>query len=297
MHTSVGAKLLPKETSTELCKSCHSKGQGADTAVVEGVYVDAQDPSHGWGASGGTLLGGGFDKVGDATLTTSRHDVGTTGTPHGTETGALALTCVSCHTPHTGPNYRLLRRQPPGTTGDIAVTWNGPWTDDSQTATGGEYLAYTEKDFDLGTAGVQQYTKNYKAGIAAFCTACHSRYLTAVDPTAYNPGDTYGSRPRYRHGVDLPITAGYTGVNGRYYDGVNINLNVSLPLEDIGADGRSSDDHLTCLSCHRGHGTDAQMAGVYTKLSGTERGGLPSGEDSILLRQNDRDMCVACHKM
>lgn len=290
MHTSVGLKLLPQPTNQALCESCHAKGQGADTAVMEGTFIDSQNPHQSWGVDEAVLLGGGFNTIGGSSPVTGRHRLLEAGVPYGTASGSsYVLTCLSCHTPHYGPNYRLLRRQPGGATGDIHVTWNGPWTDASQTAQGGDYRGYTEQDFTV-VSGYKEYTRNYQGGIAVWCAACHTKYTTR-GPEVYDPGDVFGAAARYRHGIDRPIGGSVDPANGIPY-----NLATNLPLQDLGGDGHTADDQVTCLSCHRAHGTDVVMQGD-ADLSPAERGGLPAGGDGMLLRLNGREICRDCHRM
>jgi predicted CXXCH cytochrome family protein len=309
MHTATGKNLI-KDSTGGTCLSCHKDGIAADTDVANGMYVEDSgegdtSPSHVWGVDGATLLAGGFDYIGGAATTTSQHRVDETLTPPGSTTGAtIVFDCLDCHNAHPDKNhldqYRLLRIRPNGVTSDFLVPWNGPWFDESQAATG-TYRAYTEHDFDAGTTGVQYVTKNYKTGIAAWCTTCHTKYMATdgndanrgnpSNPSAsvYDAGDTYGNVARYRHAVNVPIHNRLDPVNNITYD-----LNTSCPLEDITADGRSNDDLLTCLTCHRAHGTDSAMAGDSIL---EDRGDvLPSGADSLLLRgDRGRRICADCH--
>ncbi len=292
MHTALTTTLLPQSSSLALCTSCHSKGQGADTAVMEGICIESQNPEQSGGQDNEILLGGGFLMVG-LERTTGKHMSAQNRAPYGSASKVpVTLNCISCHTPHQGPNYRLLRRLPGEAASDIAVDWNGPWDDETQGSRNDpnrSYQAFTEYDFD-SAAGIQYFTKNYKDGMASWCTSCHTTYMIR-GPQSYDAGDAYGETSRYRHGVDVPITGGTNPVNGLQYD-----LTTDLPLEDLGADGRTDDDQLTCLSCHRAHGTDATMTGEAVFPAG-ERGSLPSGKDSMLLRQDDRIMCIECHRV
>jgi cytochrome c553 len=142
--------------------------------------------------------------------------------------------------------------------------------------------------------GIQGYTDNYQAGIARWCTACHSKYMTrggvwGSDP--YNAGDAYGYIGRYRHGVEIPITGRTDAANQFTY-----NLSTDLPLQDVSANGRTDDDTMTCLTCHMAHGTGARMNGSSV-LTSAVRGALPSGSDAMLLRTDGRQMCAECHNM
>lgn len=295
MHSSQANKLLPLASVNDFCFSCHSKGQGADTAVREGVYYDEQNNGHGWGVANGDLLGGGFSYTGQVNPTTGNHHLGVTEAAFG-GSAAYTLKCTDCHTPHDGPNYRLLRQSPGGAAVTISVPWNGPWTDNSQTVRGGDYNAYTETDFTAAD-GVVEYTRNYAANIAAWCTTCHTRYFATYSGGSanankagdlYNAGDTYGAIERHRHSVDMAIT-GRTSITGTTY-----NLVSDLPLEDVTGNGRTPDDRLTCLSCHKAHGSSASMYGASIIEN---RGPLPTGTDGMMLRTDARAMCGDCHNI
>lgn len=302
MHTATAKNLLKDSKGT--CVSCHKDALGADCDVMNGVYTDpsGEDTNNGhtWGVNGDTLLGGGFDAVNGA-ATTSIHKIDTTSYAPGKNVGAdpVELTCVSCHTAHPDKlapdQYRLLRTEI-GNVSGLNVLWNGPWSTLAQTAHQDNGIrAYTDTDF-TATDGVYEFTRNYKSGIAAWCTACHTHYL-ATDATpgykqndSYNAGDSYGPVNRYRHTVEVVIT----GRVDPYNDGHHYDLTTDQPLQDLGTLGRTADDTLTCLSCHRAHGSAATMTGLSViEARGTV---LPSGTDSMLLKTTTgRKLCADCH--
>ncbi len=309
LHLAYTEKLLPESSTTGLCVSCHSKGQGADTAVMEGVYVDGLGPAaaHTWGAPGALLLGGGFQYIGQTQPVTGSHKIGVTASPYGSNGALYTLGCQDCHTPHYNHNYRLLRQRPGGAASDLTVNYNGPWTDATETVQGGTYKAFTEADFSTGNpvtdpktpghAGEKEYTRNYGSGIAAWCASCHTHYMaTYVNNTAnqfktgdvFNAGDSQGPIARERHTVDM-IIWGRISING-----ANYNLTTGLPLEDVTANGRTPDDKLTCLSCHYAHGSAAVMGGE--SYLGPDRGSLPTGSDGMTLKTDKgRRLCGDCH--
>ncbi len=305
MHTATSNNLIADPNGSSMCDSCHKSGVGADTDVATGMYVSNGEPDHTWGTGNGTLLGGGFTTVQAASPTTSMHVLDTALTPPGSTSGAtVKLRCIDCHSPHpdkTYPNqYRLLRVKPNNVSTARAVEWNGPWTSAAQTAYQADgNRAYTETDFVAGTAGTQYFTHNYKTGIEDWCVSCHTKYMTRggeFGTDLYNAGDAYGTsapKGRFRHGVGVPLKSG----NPDQANSITYDLVTDLPLEDVDASATRdyTTDLLTCLSCHRAHGTDATMSGeAVLPTRGTV---LPSGTDSLLLRQNDRVMCVNCHNM
>lgn len=297
IHTATSGNLMKDPSGSEMCKTCHNGGIGADTDVMNGKYVAGGESSHVWGDPNMNLLGGGFNYIQNTGTTTSRHVTDTPIVPFGadpnTPPGAyVTLKCVSCHSPHMNQvhqnQYRLLRLRPNGGSSDKIVLWNGPWSDDSQTAhQDGGYRAYTEKDFDSGQSDIQQYTNNYKSGLDTWCVSCHTRYTTREDTTPYDAGDTFGSVKRFRHHTDSIIVGVNNPVNGLDY-----NLTTDLPLNDVTGNGRTNDDKLMCLTCHNAHGTNAVMS-TQAAMDPTERGILPVG--STLLKRSQRGVCTNCH--
>lgn len=293
-HTATSGYLLVVTNGNALCMSCHWAGIGADTDVKNGFYNTGGESDHAWGDSNGILLAGGFEKVGNAQASTSMHILDTALKPPGTTTGALiTLGCMSCHTAHSGSGgegqYRMLRFQPNGATPDKIVTWNGPWTDNTQTTyQANGYRAYTEKDWNPYLTGVQTITHNYKTGLSDWCVSCHTVYKTPVDSAPYNPGDAYTGEPRYRHMVDIAIKDVVDETTGFTYD-----LDSELPLEQVSGSVPSDLDKVMCLTCHRAHGTDATITARIVQYYNVDRGLLPKG--STLLRKNNTGVCVDCH--
>ena len=295
MHDAKADELLSEEDSVLFCTSCHAKGSGADTAVMEGALIRPTVPGGDVFTDQGTLLGGGFNNIGNKVSVTSNHRLGEAGTPFGSDANAtVVLTCLSCHTPHQGPNYRLLRRRPTGGDTDLYVTWNGPWSDETQTQhQDGGYMAYTETYFGSGLTRNPsnnalegepiEYTRNYQSGMSDWCSGCHSVYSTEVGP--YDIGDGQGSMIRHKHLVDITLTN-----TGRLAGSPDTNL----PLSDPEGTTRDGNETINCLTCHRAHGTDTDSTdiGAYQAAS---RGFLPPMTTSMLLRRGNRGVCIDCH--
>lgn len=303
LHTGVEKYLLHvPATDLSLCLSCHNAASGADTQVKQGQYIAARETGHTWGTDNGVLLGGGFDYVGGTNAATSKHDVGVAGVPWGAEdiTVTINLTCISCHIPHRSTNYRMLRMTP-NNVAAVTVQWRGKDADGPDNIPGNQdddYRFYTEEDLDGITPGTQGYTLNYRGvvgstgrnGISTWCAGCHTKYLTWEDTAGYNAGDAKGAVKRFRHKVDVDRMYLVPG------EPSETELPTTLPLEDlpgIGQGSRSSDDEVTCLTCHKAHGTAATMTGYADSLP--ERGTMPQG--SMLLRMVNRGVCEDCHNM
>jgi predicted CXXCH cytochrome family protein len=286
-HTATNEQLLMSDLG--MCLTCHSGGTAADTDVGAGMYVNSPSDANNWGQVGGALLGGGFTNIHGTNPTTSKHDMDVTQSPFGSTTGAMvALTCTSCHTIHTSfayaAQYRLLRTSVGDGVGPYAVNWNGPWTDASQTAqtttiTPDINMGYTEVDFSGGNPDLPiEYTRNYQSGLSAWCEGCHTVYGT--------PEGAAGSPdyiPYHRHKMDVQLVQG-----SRLYG----TPSTDLPLNDLGPLGRTGADLMNCVTCHRAHGTDSTMTGVFLSAG---RGGLPAMNTSMLLRRDNRGVCINCH--
>ena len=264
-HTATGPRLLTSTNTAQMCLSCHgSTGTGADTNVIDGIYVErdgnAETPAE--GVPGRGLLGGGFtnalmdtnaDGASGSAPTTSTHLYdGTAGTVWGygpisaTANNGLAafpLGCGNCHNPHgksatpAGPTYRILRSVPTGTfVPALATTAN---VADQATK------LYTVADPTNNYYG-QPYT-GYTVSMSAWCAQCHTRYLAPTGSGSTNSGDAVFM---YRH-----VSNG-----------------------DLG---------MACTSCHVSHGTSAASTALASSAS--------LAGDSAMLRLDNRGVCQACH--
>lgn len=256
-HTGIGGNLLIAPSEDDLCTVCHgTAGTGANTNVLDGVYLNRVPGGSQQGVFNDPLNGGGFLYF-KQTTTTSAHNVvgldargyeapGMAGTGKtapawgggsavglswngGTPPASLtALRCISCHNPHGTASYRVLRNQT-----DTYWAGAGPWpTVRGETAPGTE-------NYTLGGS--------YDAAeMSLWCANCHSNYV--LQTSTYDAGDGAGAVTRYRHAM------GYSP---------------------------------GCLTCHRSHGTNAQMTGVAANVA--------PAHDSALLRLDNRGVCASCH--
>lgn len=300
-HTATAGNLL--RVNAGLCQTCHSGGAGADTDVSAGLYVNSPTDPNNWGVVGEPLLGGGFAVIDDNPMAypgTSQHKIGGDPTvPFGSASGAsMRLTCTSCHTIHAGfsgsAQYRLLRMSVGDAPGPFNVTWNGPWEGAGMAqphAPGGTYMAYTEMMFGPGLSNIadprpKEYTRNYNSGMSDWCVGCHSNYSTYYD----------GSAKKVKHTVEVPLSGSPT---------TKLNLTYGLPETDLplndkiaGGDmpGRSAGDTLNCLTCHKAHGTVALMDRMAVITASGRPSDLPLLTGSMLLRMDNRGVCVNCHR-
>jgi len=295
-HTAQGGSLLARASQTALCLTCHgTAGTGATTNVQDGQQYQADDgsvPGHVPGVVRGTtvagaLRGGGFDRsaigaspalLGDPigplaspVATTSRHDVGADGMAWGAGDVSSAenagtsipLECGSCHNPHGNERYRMLNPTPKGAyTG--AYTGLLPGTADDVAAMGGVDIAdgsgyaYTTTDY-WGPA--DPLAPGYIGGISAWCASCHTRYLAGSGSGSSSSGDAIFA---FRHASNGTATA-------------------------------TSDTEVpSCVQCHVSHGSNA-AAGANSRAVPWPGGSAGRGDDSSLLRMDNRGVCQKCH--
>ncbi|RME46967.1 MAG: hypothetical protein D6796_08290 [Caldilineae bacterium] len=257
-NSALGRESLAAQNPTTLCLSCHGTGLGANTNVVDGVYLSSRDDAAGdanLGAAntpdGAPLLGGGFVTYLGKPVT-SRHDV--TGSPTAAwgnggirgERSPLAapLTCISCHDPHGSANYRLLREFINGRPVRVEAVDEGE-----------------AKDYD---------TEQWGAGTDSLCLACHEAYNTAAPGAGSDP--SLVASGGYAHRVGMPYH--YDNNANPETEGFN---GYRLPLAESG-----HGDRVVCMTCHLPHGTAAQRS---------------DGGDSRLLRLDNDAVCQVCHQL
>jgi predicted CXXCH cytochrome family protein len=225
----------------------------------------------------------------------------TTGTMWGNGTTGVGptgvtLECGACHDPHGNGAYRILKANPDGASYQISAaipavydsstppvqlkaavpalmsgTTNTAIIPDQTTKT------YTTTDYWDVSAPTTPFTKaenaanlakkgtvtdGFLGGISAWCTTCHTRYLS-TGASVDNAGDaTY----TYKHRSD-----------------------------------EQANYKPDCIQCHVAHGTNAAMTATAAKVTapdGTTLTGSVVGtayQNSSLLRVNDRGTCLMCH--
>jgi hypothetical protein len=167
----------------------------------------------------------------------------------------MTLECSSCHNPHGNDKYRMLRPQPVGL------------TTDKPTATVNMTAVESPKTYTLSYSGNYTDYNAYPATVLSYvsewCAQCHKRYHADAGSATTPQGDAVF---KYRHATN--------------------SSTVSLFGE--------------CLACHVAHGTSATMssyASSHTAWPGgnTSDPSWQTGENSRLLRINNRGVCIRCH--
>jgi predicted CXXCH cytochrome family protein len=255
-------------------------------------------------------------------------------------TAMAAFTCTSCHDPHGSSNYRILK--------DVTNTIRtGGYVGTAETpdawVISNEQGFPSANGFSKGSQGqleiaaykpsytIPQYSQKGGRSMTVWCSACHTAYIqpsstysygALIPPTTTDPGRMY-----YRHPVDVALEVGTGPVEDRALITKLID-DPGLPLEmpylqrastfsygllPLAAGSKIWDEHgnISCLTCHRAHGTATTMSGwaatslgvtgipqtsnINTTTPLADSAGVNPTFDSALLRYNNRGVCERCH--
>jgi len=276
-----------------------------------------------------TLNGGGFRYISGAPVT-SRHNADPADNTlypwgfnanSGQNPNALSspLQCTSCHNPHGTENYRLLKSSINSTTPVVRAYFNAAAATTTMSFMkdeGGPGIASTG-----GWQPSDKYTREYygsaggggapttagEGSIASLCGACHTAYPSAGAAIGYNVGGV----THYRHKTEMPYTdwsrpdppAGWSHANPE------TAAMSGFPALRLASSGSSANTIVTCLTCHRVHGSASTMSGyaLTQQFGGLGDNDLtpsqltdatmPGGRStSTLLYTDNRGMCQACHQ-
>lgn len=312
-HTAVGERLafaagigetiaestVPGTSASGFCLVCHGTGGSlADTDVISGTFkLNRRVPNNPPNPSqdNQTLNAGGFNTVG-ATAATSIHKIGGVSVTcwGGDDTSDLdalrTLDCGHCHDPHGSANYRLLVTD--GT--DSIDSYETGWQ------TSGYSPDYT---MEANATSYYKQAASTDEGISSHCwkSDCHYQYEAADDAghtsqgeyttETYDPNTTsysYQAKTRYRHPVNIPLANYAADTN---YAGAKV-ITTNLPLDQDDAPGadddNQQDDWVSCITCHKGHGTENTMS--------DQAAGVPPAGNSTFLRMDNRGVCQDCHE-
>jgi predicted CXXCH cytochrome family protein len=185
-----------------------------------------------------------------------------------------------------------------------------------------------------------QWAQTSGRAMSKWCAACHTAYIIENDdfapvggewgytasPGTYNygtaealvdvngnhTGPELGALARHRHPIDVPLSLGQGAGRGLNIEVLNDD---GLPLEMslgnlVGGYSNntkpwSENGNVTCLTCHRAHGTQATQTGwglAELGPNGAPRPVVESGVNGVnpnfsqaLLRFNNRGVCERCH--
>lgn len=285
-----GPKLIRGATATDLCLSCHATQNGSVLTAAPTMpppeigggnftYLledDLNDTPGGGPIIRGNHAGHNVVSPGWGILEDPDHPTAPGGSYPSSQLG-----CISCHDPHGGGNYRMLRGS-----GPIPGGFN--FTYDAPQAVG---IALNDQE------GLTSHTA-YQGGWTRWCANCHGMFHDQGSPQFIHPvdksfgGDQRDSYNLYRGEADPtggdPATAYIPEV----------------PFEDPSAatssrSGPSGSARVGCISCHRAHATSAPEATRWDKtVLYLHQDGVASGSYPIpnpYPGPAQRALCNKCH--
>ena len=144
--------------------------------------------------------------------------------PGGTQ--AMVLVCTTCHDPHGNGNYRNLRPDPSNTN-------HAPVS-----------IMVVQQYAANGSNPSQVYAPSnviYKSGVSQWCSTCHGT-------------------PHTDHVNDPAIWQSKYANYGHWNSVVGFRVPVLNPTDNVVP---SHDDAVTCVSCHKAHGSNNPQATIY----------------------------------
>ncbi len=287
--------LLRANSPSDMCLSCHAAGNGA-------VWADNllhPSPERG----GGNFIFTGAPNINDAPNgamfpLSGSHGVHNCDAPsqnsksdpvHQLSPGgnypSASLGCTSCHDPHGNENFRLLHGVGRIPAGNFVFSFPAPVAD-------GIPLQGAAESQSLHTA--------YKSGWTNWCRNCHGLYHEETQTGFEHPvrgplsSEARASYELYNGTADPtggnPLTSYLPQVP---FESSNVTINSTN-----GPDHRSE---ITCISCHRAHGSSAVDLGRWDfRVVNLGQDGSPSGSFPLPNPFNsgttERQLCVKCHE-
>ena len=180
------------------------------------------------------------------------------------------------------------------------------------------------KGYDMRTATLANGATaiNTGKGMSGWCEGCHTTYLGPIQTftktnlagvestyasvaTTYNAGDGGGLALRHKHPINVELDS-YNGPDkASMITGSSLTLPVAHAINEQGGPTNEASDWIECLTCHRAHGTAADMTGWASNagadsimdVDGIARNGFVAqgAVPSALLRYDNRGVCERCH--
>ena len=157
---------------------------------------------------------------------------------------------------------------------------------------------YTQEYYGSAGSGGAPTTAG-QGSLASLCGACH----TAYPSDGASVGFTAGGVTHYRHKTEMPYTDWTNPETGtQVTNHPETNPLTGFPALRLASNTGESNTIVTCLTCHRVHGSTSTMSG-YALMQ--QFGGLGDNDltpsqtltsSSTLLFTDNRGMCQACHQ-
>jgi len=286
--------LLRFESATDVCLSCHAAESGAVWAYTPnmpapergaGNFVFVSAPNLNDAADSALVPLAGSHGVHNCASVAfnSPPDPNHLIAPGGTYPSS-GMTCTSCHDPHGNTDFRMLRGTGFVPSGNFNFVYPAP---DAE----GLPLDGPAESRTLHTA--------YKSGWTNWCANCHGRF--------HDEG-----RPAFEHPVDEALDSeqrnSYNLYNGTDDPTGGNSLTAYLPQVPFesatmtmnSTDGPGNNARISCITCHRAHGSSAINIGRWDfQVYDLRLDGLLSGSYALPVPYTgtvERSLCVKCHE-
>jgi hypothetical protein len=193
-----------------------------------------------------------------------------------------ALGCTSCHNPHGNGNYRMLYGAGHVAAGDF------------------QFVNPAPQAAGIPLTGTESATSHaaYRSGMSAWCGNCHGTYHQNGVGSFPHPSDQTLGRDVATAYNQYAGSANPAGGNAA------TAYLPAVPFEDAAAStgstaGPSLASHISCISCHRAHGSSAPYAGrwdinvVHPRDDGVVSGTWPIANPYASASQ--KSLCCKCH--
>jgi len=289
--------LLKNGTPSDVCLSCHATSHGAvwgtdplnpppEKGGGNFAYLSAPNLNDGHSGHLSPIPGsyGGHNVIAPSKNATA--DPVLTRAPGGTYL-ASSMSCTSCHNPHGNAHFRLLYGAGHVEAGNYTFTNAAP------TAVGLGISTATDVE------APNKHTA-YQGGMSAWCANCHGNFH-----------DGNGALLKHPSGVAMgaSIAQVYNMYNGTADQTGGVAATAYTPLvafEDPGMTttstaGPTATSQVSCISCHRAHGTSAPNIGRWDfnistwAAEGVESGSYPIPNPYPATGNTQRSLCNKCH--
>ncbi|MDO8586735.1 MAG: cytochrome c3 family protein [Armatimonadota bacterium] len=245
--------LLKYEDINEMCLECHNEGDRKDVYGVAETVPTLQ------------RIGGWFNNDAAGAYVAPVASVYSHNLANGAEVppgGSVAvdLDCTSCHEPHGNAYYRNLN-EVGGEGISYASTTNDPTKDVFQKLATGLKYDVSDVSYNLPSSGSHHYEQ--------FCASCHT--------SIHNDDSSGGWLKHPTIGHSVSFTAGTVSP-----------LKTLGGLPEAGGSGSLVAGDVSCVTCHKAHGSSHPFGLVYDNRTTTALEDATSSE-------NIRVTCKHCH--